>query len=204
MGMYDEFIDIENRKSSQSKAFGSNLFYYFVGETVELNELFEKNKLIEPAKTLRIYADTNLPFEFIEIEYMGVVNKGETPIYLGKFVGFTEIKDVDYRTLVSPFTLYVDYWGRGKTIAEDVYYNYERMLRLWHFFIENVHLSDRKMHSIPYLYYDRYKENHECDKCNEKRLRYLKDRWDYQRNAETKKHLNQLVEGLEKVESAVK
>lgn len=198
MGMYDEFIDIENRKSSQSKAFGSNLELYFVGDTIELNELFEKNKLIQPAKTLKIYADTNLPFEFINIEYIGVVNKGKNAIYLGKFVGFTEIKDVDYHTLVSQFTLYVDYWGRGKSMTEEVYYNYERMLGLWEFFIENVHLSDRKMHSIPYLYYDRYKENHECYKCNKKRIRYLRDRWHYQKTTETEKHSNQSEE-LEKV-----
>jgi hypothetical protein len=189
MGMYDEFIDIDNRKSSQSKAFGSNLFYYFTGDIIQLNDLFEKNKLVEPSRTMKIYADTNLPFEFIEIDYLGAKKQGTKTIYEGRFSRFREIKDVEYGLLISPFTLYVDYWGRSKTMTTEEYYNYERMQRLWDFFIENVHLTDREMHSIPYLYYDRYNENHKCDKCSKKRLKYLQDRWNFSHTKQTESEL---------------
>ena len=203
MGMYDEFIDIDNRKSSQSKAFGSNLFYYFTGDNIVLNDLFEKNKLVEPSRTMKIYADTNLPFEFIEIDYLGAKKQGKTVIYEGRFSRFREIKDVEYGLLISPFTLYVDYWGNSRTMTTGEYYNYLEMGRIWNFFIENVHLTDRKMDNLPYIYNYRYDENHKCDKCSKKRLKHLQDRWNYSHTKQTESELEGMLDELEKATEMV-
>ena len=189
MGMYDEFIDIDNRKSSQSKAFGSNLFHYFAGEVIRLNYLFEKNSLVEPSRTMKIYADTNLPFEFIEIDYLGVKKYGKTSIYEGRFSRFAEITHIDYAHLISPFTLYVDYWGNSRTMTTGEYYNYERMCEVWDFFVENVHLTNSQIIKLPYLYQYRYNENHKCDKCTKKRLNYLKNSWNYSDRKQTRSEL---------------